>query len=118
MVCIVGVNILDNKYLVILFIYIFGIGCICVCVICEQIGIELIVKVCDFFGDQLDVICVEVVKVFMEGDLCWEINMNIKCLMDLGCYCGICYCCGLLLCGQCIKINVWICKGLWKLICK
>lgn len=118
MVCIVGVNILDNKYIVILLIYIYGVGCIIVQSICVVIGVNLVVKIKDLSDEQIDQLCNEVVKIIIEGDLCCEINMNIKCLMDFGCYCGLCYCCGLLVCGQCIKINVCICKGLCKLICK
>lgn len=44
-------------------------------------------------------LCDEVVKFVVEGDLCCEISMSIKCLMDFGCYCGLCYCCGFLVCG-------------------
>lgn len=118
MVCIVGVNIFDNKYVVILFIYIFGVGKIIVQKFCDVIGVKLDVKVKDLSDEQFELFCIEVGKVFVEGDLCCEVQMNIKCLKDFGCYCGLCYCYGFLVCGQCIKINVCICKGLCKFICK
>lgn len=52
----------------------------------------------------------------VEGDLCKEEIQNIKWLMEIGSYCGVCYCKGLFVCGQCILMNVWICKGLWCVI--
>ena len=86
---IAGVNIPDNKHSVISLTYIFGIGRTRARAICEQTGIEPTVKVRDLSGDQLDAIRAEVAKVSTEGDLRREINMNIKRLMDLGCYRGI-----------------------------
>lgn len=70
MVCIVGVNIFDNKYVVILLIYIFGVGNIKVKVICELVGINLVMKIRELMDEQFDVVCNEVVKYLIEGDLC------------------------------------------------
>lgn len=53
----------------------------------------------DLIDDELGCICEVVDGYKVEGDLCCEINLNIKCLMEILLYCGICYCCGLLVCG-------------------
>jgi small subunit ribosomal protein S13 len=65
----------------------------------------------DLSGDQLDAIRAEVAKVSTEGDLRREINMNIKRLMDLGCYRGIRHRRGLPLRGQRTKTNARTRKG-------
>lgn len=112
MVCIVGVNILNYQYIEIGLMVIFGIGCICLCSICVVVGVDFLKKVKDLIDVDLEKLCEEVGKFVVEGDLCCEVMMNIKCLMDFGCYCGVCYCKGLLMCGQCMCMNVCICKGL------
>ena len=108
---IAGVNIPDNKHSVISLTYIFGIGRTRARAICEQTGIEPTVKVRDLSSDQLDAIRAEVAKVSTEGDLRREINMNIKRLMDLGCYRGIRHRRGLPLRGQRTKTNARTRKG-------
>lgn len=116
-VCIVGVNILMNKCVVIVFQYIYGIGVKFVQEIIEKINIDVVCCVNEFFDVEVLQIC-EIIDCdyFVEGDFCCEIVMNIKCFMDFGCYCGLCYCCGFLVCGQWMYMNVCICKGLVKLI--
>ncbi|MCU5783837.1 30S ribosomal protein S13 [Alcanivorax balearicus MACL04] len=108
---IAGVNIPDNKHTVISLTYIFGIGRTRAREICEQTGIAPEVKIRDLSGDQLDAIRAEVAKVSTEGDLRREINMNIKRLMDLGCYRGIRHRRGLPLRGQRTKTNARTRKG-------
>ncbi|ASK35121.1 30S ribosomal protein S13 [Alloalcanivorax mobilis] len=108
---IAGVNIPDNKHTVISLTYIFGIGRTHARKICAQAGIDPTVKVRDLSGDQLDVIRGEVAKVSTEGDLRREINMNIKRLMDLGCYRGIRHRRGLPMRGQRTKTNARTRKG-------
>ncbi|ARB47095.1 MULTISPECIES: 30S ribosomal protein S13 [Alcanivoracaceae] len=108
---IAGVNIPDNKHTVISLTYIFGIGRTRARQICEQTGIAPEVKIRDLSGDQLDAIRAEVAKVSTEGDLRREINMNIKRLMDLGCYRGIRHRRGLPLRGQRTKTNARTRKG-------
>lgn len=108
---IAGVNIPDNKHTVISLTYIFGIGRTRARAICEQAGIDPVVKVRELSGDQLDVIRGEVAKVSTEGDLRREINMNIKRLMDLGCFRGIRHRRGLPLRGQRTKTNARTRKG-------
>jgi small subunit ribosomal protein S13 len=106
---IAGVNIPDNKHSVISLTYIFGVGRTRARAICEQTGIEPTVKVRDLSSEQLDAIRAEVAKVSTEGDLRREINM--KRLMDLGCYRGIRHRRGLPLRGQRTKTNARTRKG-------
>lgn len=50
-VCIVGINIFDYKYIVIVLIVIFGIGKICFKVICVEMGIVENVKISELFEE-------------------------------------------------------------------
>ena len=113
---IAGVNIPDNKHSVISLTYIFGIGRTRARAICEQTGIEPTVKVRDLSGDQLDAIRAEVAKVSTEGDLRREINMNIKRLMDIGCYRGQRHRKGLPVRGQKTGTNARTRKGKKKTV--
>ena len=108
---IAGVNIPENKHTVISLTYIFGIGRTRAQQICASAGIKETAKVRDLSGEQLDVIRGEVAKFSTEGDLRREINMNIKRLMDLGCYRGIRHRRGLPLRGQRTKTNARTRKG-------
>ena len=108
---IAGVNIPENKHTVISLTYIFGIGRTRAAQICTAAGIDQTAKVRDLSGEQLDVIRGEVAKFSTEGDLRREINMNIKRLMDLGCYRGIRHRRGLPLRGQRTKTNARTRKG-------
>tara|TARA_B100000676_G_scaffold290851_1_gene324838 strand:- start:3142 stop:3498 length:357 start_codon:yes stop_codon:yes gene_type:complete len=108
---IAGVNIPENKHTVISLTYIFGIGRTRAAEICAAAGIDQTAKVRDLSGEQLDVIRGEVAKFSTEGDLRREINMNIKRLMDLGCYRGIRHRRGLPLRGQRTKTNARTRKG-------
>ncbi len=108
---IAGVNIPENKHTVISLTYIFGIGRTRAAEICAAAGIDQTVKVRDLSGEQLDVIRGEVAKFSTEGDLRREINMNIKRLMDLGCFRGIRHRRGLPLRGQRTKTNARTRKG-------
>lgn len=108
---IAGVNIPENKHTVISLTYIFGIGRTRAQKICASAGIEETAKVRDLSVEQLDVIRGEVAKFSTEGDLRREINMNIKRLMDLGCYRGIRHRRGLPLRGQRTKTNARTRKG-------
>lgn len=113
MVCFVGVDILCDKCVVIVFIYIYGVGCICLVEIFKVMDIDESICVKDFSDDQLIVFCDYIEGNYkVEGDLCCEVVVDICCKVEIGFYEGICYCCGFLVCGQCIKINVCICKGL------
>jgi len=108
---IAGVNIPDNKHTVIALTYIFGIGKTRAQYICAQTGINTAMKVKDLTEQQLDLVRTEVGKFEVEGDLRREVSMNVKRLMDLGCYRGIRHRRGLPLRGQRTKTNARTRKG-------
>ncbi len=86
---IAGVNIPDNKHTVISLTYIFGIGRTTAQKICAATGVNPAAKIKDLSDEQIEQLRGEVASLHTEGDLRREINMNIKRLMDLGCYRGL-----------------------------
>ncbi len=108
---IAGVNIPDHKHAVISLTYIYGVGRTVAKKVCAQAGIADSVKVSDLSEEQLDVLRSSVGQYTVEGDLRREVNMNIKRLMDLGCYRGIRHRRGLPLRGQRTKTNARTRKG-------
>lgn len=108
---IAGVNIPDNKHTVISLTYIYGIGKTTAQGICSAVGIDPTAKVRELDEGQLDQIRSEVGKYTTEGDLRREVSMNIKRLMDLGCYRGIRHRRSLPLRGQRTKTNARTRKG-------
>ena len=86
---IAGVNIPDNKHAVISLTYIYGVGRTTASKICAAVGIAPSDKVGSLTEAQLDAVRGEVTSLSVEGDLRREVSMNIKRLMDLGCYRGI-----------------------------
>lgn len=106
-----GVNIPDNKHVVISLTYVFGIGRTTAKAICAEAGIAEDVKIYDLTEVQLDSVRAAVSGRAVEGDLRREVNMNIKRLMDLGCYRGIRHRRGLPLRGQRTKTNARTRKG-------
>jgi len=115
---IAGVNIPDNKHTVISLTYIFGIGKTTAGQICAAVGINPTTKVKDLGEEMLDTLRNEVAKRSTEGDLRREISMNIKRLMDLGCYRGLRHRRGLPVRGQRTKTNARTRKGPRKQIRK
>ncbi|MGI9275287.1 MAG: 30S ribosomal protein S13 [Endozoicomonas sp.] len=108
---IAGVNIPDNKHAVISLTYIFGIGKPTAQQLCEATGVKPEAKIADLSEDQLEALRGEVAKLDTEGDLRREISMNIKRLMDLGCYRGIRHRRSLPVRGQRSKTNARTRKG-------
>ena len=108
---IAGVNIPDNKHAVISLTYVFGIGLPTAKQICAAVGIEESTKIADLSDEKMDEIRLEVGKYTVEGDLRREVSMNIKRLMDLGCYRGIRHRRSLPLRGQRTKTNARTRKG-------
>lgn len=108
---IAGVNIPDNKHVVISLTYVFGIGRKISQRICLVLGMKPETKVKDLSEEMLDNLRAEVSKYQVEGDLRREVAMNIKRLMDLGCYRGIRHRRGLPLRGQRTKTNARTRKG-------
>ena len=108
---IAGVNIPDNKHAVISLTYIYGVGKTTAMSICDAVGIEPTTKIRELSEEKLDEIRTEVGKIPTEGDLRREVSMNIKRLMDLGCYRGMRHRRGLPVRGQRSKTNACTRKG-------
>jgi small subunit ribosomal protein S13 len=108
---IAGVNIPDNKHAVISLTYIYGIGRTTAKSLCDAVGLATDVKIGDLSEEQLDGLRAEITKLSVEGDLRRQVNMNIKRLMDLGCYRGIRHRRSLPVRGQRTKTNARTRKG-------
>jgi small subunit ribosomal protein S13 len=106
-----GVNIPDNKHAVVSLTYVYGIGPTTAKQICAAVGLAEDTKIAALSEEQLDAVRNEVAKRTVEGDLRREVNMNIKRLMDLGCYRGLRHRKGLPLRGQRTKTNARTRKG-------
>lgn len=108
---IAGVNIPDNKHAVISLTYVYGIGRTCAKAICADSGVAESAKVSDLSEEQLEAIRAQVAKYTVEGDLRREVSMNIKRLMDLGCFRGLRHRRSLPVRGQRSKTNARTRKG-------
>ncbi|MDO4426809.1 MAG: 30S ribosomal protein S13 [Moraxella sp.] len=115
---IAGVNIPDNKHAVISLTYIFGIGRTTAKKILATVGIAETTKIGQLDDSQLDAVRAEVANYTVEGDLRREVSMNIKRLVDLGCYRGLRHRRGLPVNGQRTKTNARTRKGPRKAIKK
>jgi len=108
---IAGINIPVNKHAVIALTSIYGIGRTSARDILQACGVAPETKIKDLTESEVENIRQEVGKYTVEGDLRREISMNIKRLMDLGCYRGLRHRRGLPLRGQRTKTNARTRKG-------
>ena len=108
---IAGVNIADNKHVVIALTSIYGIGRPTSIKLCKQGDVDPATKVSQLTEQQLEFFRTEIAKMTVEGDLRRVVTMNIKRLMDLGCYRGLRHRRGLPLRGQRTKTNARTRKG-------
>ncbi len=108
---IAGINIPVQKHIIIGLTSIYGIGPSRAQNICEISGVAPATKVKDLTEAELEKIRNEVGKFTVEGDLRREVSMNIKHLMDMGCYRGIRHRRGLPLRGQRTRTNARTRKG-------
>ena len=108
---IAGINIPAHKHAVIALTSIYGIGRTSAQKICEATGIQPDRKVKDLTDPELETLRGEVGKYTVEGDLRRVVSMNIKRLMDLGCYRGLRHRRGLPLRGQRTRTNARTRKG-------
>src|SRR5690606_31453895 len=115
---IAGVNIPDNKHAAISLTYIFGVGRTTAKDLCAAVGISGDTKIGDLSEEVMDQLRAEVGKLTVEGDLRREVNINIKRLLDLGCYRGLRHRKNLPLRGQRTKTNARTRKGPRKAIRK
>ena len=114
---IVGVDIPNNKRGEIGLTYIYGIGLSSAQRILDEAGVDRNIKVQDWTDDQSAAIRTVINDNFkVEGELRSEIQMNIKRLMDIGCYRGIRHRIGLPVRGQSTKNNARTRKGKRKTV--
>lgn len=109
---IAGVNIPTSKRVVIALTYIHGIGNAKAQEICASVGIPAERRVNELTDDEVIQIRETIDRDYqVEGDLRREIAMNIKRLMDLGCYRGLRHRRGLPVRGQRTSTNARTRKG-------
>ncbi len=108
---IAGINIPVHKHAEVALTAIYGVGRPRALKICEAAGIEPSVKIKDLDEAQIEKLRAEIGKFSVEGDLRREVSMNIKRLMDLGCFRGIRHRRGLPVRGQRTKTNARTRKG-------
>ena len=108
---IAGINVADHKHAEIALTAIYGVGRQTAQKICREVGVEPSVKIKDLAEEQLESIRKVISGLTVEGDLRRETSMNIKRLMDLGCYRGIRHRRGLPLRGQRTRTNARTRKG-------
>lgn len=114
---IVGVDLPQNKRGEIALTYIFGIGRSAAKSILEKAGVDVNIKVKDWTDGQAAKVREVIGADYkVEGDLRSEIQLNIKRLMDIGCYRGIRHRIGLPVRGQSTKNNARTRKGRKKTV--
>jgi small subunit ribosomal protein S13 len=108
---IAGINIPMNKHVWVGLTHIFGVGRTQALKACAGAGIKPNVIVKDLTETEVAALRSQIGKLTVEGDLRREVSMNIKRLMDLGCYRGIRHRRGLPLRGQRTRTNARTRKG-------
>ena len=108
---IAGINIPQHKHTEIGLTAIYGIGRTTAQKICTKSGVPFDRKVKDLTDADLEKIRDEIGRMTIEGDLRREMSINIKRLMDLGCYRGFRHRRGLPVRGQRTKTNARTRKG-------
>ena len=113
---IVGIDIPKNKRGVIALTYIYGVGRSRAKEVLANAKVDESIKVMDWNDDQIASIREQVGTYTIEGELRSETQINIKRLMDIGCYRGIRHRSGLPLRGQRTKNNSRTRKGKRKTV--
>ncbi len=114
---IAGVDLPNNKRGEIGLTYIFGIGRSSAQSILDACGIDRSIKVGDWNDEQVAAIRTLIANEYkIEGELRSAVQMNIKRLMDIGCYRGIRHRIGLPVRGQSTKNNARTRKGRKKTV--
>lgn len=108
---IAGVNIPVQKHTWVGLTHIYGIGRTRALQICEAAKVTPETKIRDLTEAEIEGIRAQVAQIAVEGDLRREVAMNIKRLMDLGCYRGLRHRRGLPVRGQQTKTNARTRKG-------
>lgn len=109
----VGVDLPRNKRMEVALTYIYGIGRSRARKICQMSGVDLNLKSDVLNDDQIMKLRTAIEKICgkIEGDLRREVSMNIKRIMDLGCYRGLRHKKGLPVRGQRTRSNARTRKG-------
>jgi len=114
---IVGVDLPRNKRGEVGLTYIFGIGRSTARKVLDQAGVDRSKKVQEWNDDDINSIRKIISETFKtEGELRSEVQLNIKRLMDIGCYRGVRHRIGLPVRGQSTKNNARTRKGRKKTV--
>ncbi len=113
---IAGVDIPNEKRIVVSLTYIYGIGNTTATKICDAAGVSVDIRTKNLTDEQLTALRSEVAKYRTEGDLRREVALNIKRLTEIGCYRGIRHKRGLPVRGQRTRTNARSRKGKRKTI--
>lgn len=108
---IAGVNLPVNKHVAIALTSLYGVGHARAREICGQAGVATDAQIRDLTEGEVEALRVGAQKYTIEGDLRREVSMNIKRLMDLGCYRGLRHRRGVPVRGQRTKTNSRTRKG-------
>ena len=108
---IAGINVPDHKHVEVSLTHIYGVGRTTARRLCAAVGVDPTVKLRDLTDDRMDALRSEVGKLNVEGDLRRETQLNVKRLMDLGCYRGLRHRRGLPVNGQRTQNNARTRKG-------
>ena len=108
---IAGINIPMNKHIWVGLTSIYGIGRPRALAVCAAANVKPTTLVKELTDTEVNALRAQIAKVPVEGDLRREVSMNIKRLMDLGCYRGIRHRRGLPLRGQRTRTNARTRKG-------
>ena len=111
-----GVEIPNNKKIVISLTYLYGVGLSTSKKILEAVKIPEDKQTKDLTNDELGLIREELNKYTTEGDLRREVSMNIKSLKEMGCYRGMRHRKGLPVRGQRTNRNARTRKGRGKVV--
>ncbi|HEY8540262.1 MAG TPA: 30S ribosomal protein S13 [Steroidobacteraceae bacterium] len=108
---IAGINIPMNKHVWVGLTSIYGVGRTQAMKACAAAGVDPTTLVKDLTDAEVAALRAQIAKLTVEGDLRREVSMNIKRLMDLGCYRGIRHRRGLPVRGQRTRTNARTRKG-------
>lgn len=113
---IAGIDLPNNKRGLISLTYIFGIGNTTATKILDDAGVDPNKRVSDWTDDEVARIRQSIDQIPVEGQLRSEVQMNIKRLMDIGCYRGLRHRRGLPVHGQRTRTNARTRKGRKKTV--
>ena len=108
---IAGINIPMNKHVWVALTHIYGVGRTQARKACEGAGVKPETLVKNLTDAEVTALRSQVGRMTVEGDLRREVSMNIKRLMDLGCYRGVRHRRGLPMHGQRTRTNARTRKG-------